>query len=79
MRVCKQHPIFEDEISGYTLLINDTSTHREAGFKIAHEELKLRNVDICMIIFVNITRSVACSFLVYKVMTDVVAVCLIGA
>ena len=64
MRVCKQHPISVDEISGYTLLINGTSTHTEAGFKIAHEGLKLRNVVICMIIFVNITRSVVCSLLV---------------
>ena len=64
MHVCKQQPTSVDEISGYTLLINGTSTHREAGFKIAHEGLKLRNVVICMIIFVNITRSVVCSFLV---------------
>ena len=72
MSVCRQHPTSVDEISGYTLLINGTSTHREAGFKIAHEGLKLRNVPTCI-------RSVAYCFLKLVLGNDIVAVYLMSA
>ena len=79
MRVCRQHPTSVDEISGSTQPIKDTSTHSEAACKIAREELKLKNVATCMIIFVNTMRSVACCFLELVIGNDIVAVYLMSA
>ena len=79
MHVCKQHPTSVDEINGFTLLINGTSTHSEAASKIAQGGLKLKNVATCMITFVNIMRSAACCFLGQEIGKDIVAVYLMSA
>ena len=79
MCVCRQHPTSVDEINGFTLPINGTSTHSEAASKIAQGGLKLKNVATCMITFVNIMRNVACCFLKLEIGNDIVAVYLMSA